>query len=37
VLIEIGAAFQAVARIEVEVQITVEASVEVGGACGAHT
>jgi hypothetical protein len=37
VLVELGAAFAAVARIEVEVQVTVEASVEVGGACGAHS
>jgi hypothetical protein len=36
VLVEIGAAFAAVARIEVSVQVSVEASVEVGGACGAH-
>jgi hypothetical protein len=32
---QLGAAFQAIAQIEVEVSVTVEASASVGGACGA--
>lgn len=33
---QIGAAFEAMAHIEVEINVTVEASAEVGGACGAE-
>jgi hypothetical protein len=36
VLAQIGAAFQAVAQVEVQVQITIEASVEVSSACHAE-
>jgi hypothetical protein len=36
VLAQIGAAFAAVAQVEVQIQITIEASVEVGGACHAE-
>lgn len=37
VLGQIGAAFEAVASVQVEIEISVEASVEVGGACNASS